>query len=146
MVKWVIIFYNNLFHRKVFKIKKTIFVITVLLVNLIGFLGTKFSIRDDLHSDPPLQEASIHSDESGVVYSAEGDYKEGSDYALELSLNIPLGDGTSTKRMFKRQEFKATKDTKILSDRVSRVSIEEIEDVLSGDIYEGVRDSIGTWD
>lgn len=70
MVKYAVIFYNNIFHRKVFKIKKTIVVITVLVVTLLGFLGTKFSIRDDLHSDPPLQDASIHSDESGVVYSA----------------------------------------------------------------------------
>ncbi|MDZ5253565.1 hypothetical protein [Clostridium sp. LIBA-8841] len=123
--------------------KKTIVAIVVLLVTLLGFLGTKFSTKDDLHSDVSLKEASIYSEESEVIYSVEGDYKEGRSYALELSLNIPLGDGTYTKRVFKRDELKATKDTKILSDRVS---IEEIEDVLSSsEIYKGLKDSIGDW-
>ncbi|NBI08165.1 hypothetical protein [Senegalia massiliensis] len=100
--------------------------IFILLLVILG--GCSFNGDKTVDSSIPFKEGAIFSTESFLTYSVRGDYKEGKNYFLQLSVNVPAKDGNFTKKVLKGAEFKAEENTKILSDSIL---VEDIKDMIS---------------
>ena len=69
----------------------------------------------------------IFSNETFISYATAYNYKNGNNYFLELSVNIPNTDGSSSKKVLKGEYFKIKEDIKILTDSIL---IEEVKEQL----------------
>ena len=75
----------------------------------------------------------IFSNETFISYATAYNYINGNTYFLELSVNIPNKDGSSTKKVLKGEYFKITKDTKILTDSILIKEVKEQLEVKTKD-------------
>ena len=104
----------------------------LLCISLV-LIGCEKNIKEPIGFNNGNIIIDIFSNETFISYATAYNYINGNTYFLELSVNIPNTDGSSTKNILKGEYFKITKDTKILTDSILIKEVKEQLEVKTKD-------------
>ena len=104
----------------------------LLCISLV-LIGCEKNIKEPIGFNNGNIIIDIFSNETFISYATAYNYINGNTYFLELSVNIPNKDGSSTKKILKCEYFKITKDTKILTDSILIKEVKEQLEVKTKD-------------
>ena len=104
----------------------------LLCISLV-LIGCEKNIKEPIGFNNGNIIIDIFSNETFISYATAYNYINGNTYFLELSVNIPNKDGSSTKKILKGEYFKITKDTKILTDSILIKEVKEQLEVKTKD-------------
>lgn len=101
-------------------------IISGLLLSIaLVFVGCEKNIDEPIGFNNGNISIDIFSNETFITYATAYNYTNEKNYFLELSVNIPNTDGSSTKKILKGSYFKTKEDTKILTDSILVEDVKE---------------------
>ena len=102
-------------------------ILGLLLSTSLALIGCEKKIEEPIGFNNDNVIIDIFSNETFISYAIAYNYTNGNNYFLELSVNIPNTDASSTKKVLKGEYFKIKENTKILTDSIL---IEEVKEQL----------------
>lgn len=102
-------------------------ILGLLLSTSLVLIGCEKKIEEPIGFNNDNVIIDIFSNETFISYAIAYNYTNGNNYFLELSVNIPNTDASSTKKVLKGEYFKIKENTKILTDSIL---IEEVKEQL----------------
>ena len=100
-------------------------ILGVLLSMALVFTGCEKTIDEPIGFNNGNITIDIFSNETFISYATAYNYTNGKNYFLELSVNIPNTDGSSTKKILKGSYFKIKEENKVLTDSILVEDVKE---------------------